>query len=371
MKSIAVLDRTKEPGSLGEPLYQDVLSVYMERYAANPAAGIPRIIGGRYGLSSKEFTPAMVKAVFDELRKPEPQNHFTIGIHDDVTHTSLAYDPDFSTEDPAHGPGALLRARLRRHRRRQQKLHQDHRQGIQQLCARLFCLRFQKSRRHHRLSPPLRPRPDPLHLSDQPRQVSSPATSSQFLDRIDVLSAAEPGATFLLNAPFGPDEIWNHIPRQVQETILKKKLRFYVIDAYNVAREAGMGSRINTIMQTCFFAISGVLPRDEAIAAIKKAILDTYGKRGEAVVQKNYAAVDQTLAHLGEVQSSRIASPLSSTCSRPSLPARRFSCAMFSAPSSPATAIRFPSAPADRRHLSHRHRHVGKAQHCPANSRVG
>ena len=124
----------------------------------------------------------------------------------------------------------------------------------------------------------------------------------QFLDRIDVLAAAEPGATFLLNTPFGPNEIWNHVPRQVQETIIKKKLQFYVIDGYTVARAAGMGSRINTIMQTCFFAISGVLPREEAIAAIKKAIPDTYGKRGEAVVQKNYAAVDQALAHLHEVK---------------------------------------------------------------------
>jgi pyruvate-ferredoxin/flavodoxin oxidoreductase len=301
VKSIAVLDRTKEPGSLGEPLYQDVLSVYMERYAANPSAGIPRVIGGRYGLSSKEFTPAMAKSVFDELKKAEPKNHFTVGIHDDVTHTSLSYDPEFSTEDPR-----VVRALF-------YGLGSDGTVGANKnsikiigkgtnYFAQAYFVYDSKKAGAITVSH-LRFGPDPIRSTYLISRASFVACHQfQFLDRIDVLAAAESGATFLLNAPFGPGEIWNHIPRQVQETILKKKLRFFVIDAYKVAREAGMGSRINTIMQTCFFAISGVLPREEAIAAIKKAIFETYGKRGEAVVQKNYAAVDHTLAHLGEVK---------------------------------------------------------------------
>ena len=301
VKSIAALDRTKEPGSLGEPLYQDVLSVYIERYAANPAAGIPRVIGGRYGLSSKEFTPAMVKAVFDELKNPELRNHFTIGIHDDVTHTSLAYDPEFSTEDPRtvralfYGLGSDGTVGANKN---SIKIIGK---GTENFAQGYFVYDSKKAGAitvsHLRFGP------DPVRSTYLISRASFVACHQfQFLDRIDVLAGAESGATFLLNAPYGPDEIWNHIPRQVQETILKKKLRFFVIDAYKVARETGMGSRINTIMQTCFFAISGVLPREEAITAIKKAIQDTYGKRGEAVVQKNFAAVDHTIAHLSEVK---------------------------------------------------------------------
>ena len=301
VKSIAVLDRTKEPGSLGEPLYQDVLSVYMERYAKNPAAGIPRVIGGRYGLSSKEFTPAMVKAVFDELKKPEPKNHFTVGIHDDVTHTSLTYDAEFSTEDPRtvralfYGLGSDGTVGANKNSIKIiGKGTENYAQGY---------FVYDSKKAGAVTVSHLRFGPDPIRSTYLISHASFVACHQfQFLDRIDVLAAAEPGATFLLNAPFGPEEIWSHIPSQVQETILKKKLRFFVIDAYKVAREAGMGTRINTIMQTCFFAISGVLPRDEAIAAIKKAIQDTYGKRGDTVVQKNNAAVDQTLAHLSEVQ---------------------------------------------------------------------
>ena len=301
VKSIAVLDRTKEPGSLGEPLYQDVLAVYMERCAANPVAAIPRIIGGRYGLSSKEFTPAMVKAVFDELKKPAPKIHFTIGIHDDVTQTSLGYDSDFSTEHPG-----TVRALF-------YGLGSDGTVGANKNSIKIIGKRtnnfaqgyfvYDSKKAGAITVSHLRFGPDPIRSTYLIGHANFVACHQfQFLDRIDVLTAAETGATFLLNAPFGPEEIWNHIPRQVQETIIKKKLRFFVIDGYKVARAAGMGSRINTIMQTCFFAISGVLPRGEAIAAIKKAILETYGKRGEAVVQKNNAAVDQTLAHLYEVK---------------------------------------------------------------------
>ena len=301
VKSIAVLDRTKEPGSLGEPLYQDVLNVYMERYAANSAAGIPRVIGGRYGLSSKEFTPGMVKAVFDELKKSEPKNHFTVGIHDDVTHTSLSYDPYFSTEGPR-----TVRALF-------YGLGSDGTVGANKNSIKIIgkgtnnyaqgYFVYDSKKAGAVTVSHLRFGPDPIRSTYLISRANFVACHQfQFLDRIDVLAAAEDRATFLLNSPFDAEEIWGRIPRQVQETILKKKLRFFVIDAYKVARDAGMGSRINTIMQTCFFAISGVLPREEAIAAIKKAILDTYGKRGDAAVQKNYAAVDRALAHLGEVK---------------------------------------------------------------------
>jgi len=300
-KAIAVLDRTKEPGSLGEPLYQDVLTAYAERYATNPGAGIPRIIGGRYGLSSKEFTPSMVKAVFDELKKAAPKNHFTVGIQDDVTHTSLAYDPDFSTEDPR-----TVRALF-------YGLGSDGTVGANKNSIKIIgkgtnnyaqgYFVYDSKKAGAVTVSHLRFGPDPIRSTYLITKANFVACHQfQFMDRIDVLAAAEPGAVFLLNTPFGPDAIWDHIPRQAQETIIKKKLRFFVIDGYSVARAAGMGSRINTIMQTCFFAISGVLPREEAITAIKKAILDTYGKRGEAVVQMNYAAVDAALAHMHEVK---------------------------------------------------------------------
>ena len=301
VRSIAVLDRTKEPGSVGEPLYQEVVAAFMERHSGNGARPFPRIIGGRYGLSSKEFTPAMVKAVFDELKKPQPQNHFTIGIRDDVTHTSLNYDPAFSTEDSRtvralfYGLGSDGTVGANKNSIKIiGKGTKNHAQGY-------FVYDSKKAGAitvsHVRFGP------EPIASTYLISQASFVACHQfQFIDRIDVLTAAEPGATFLLNAPFGPEEIWNHLPRQVQQTIINKKLKFYVIDAYSVAREVGMGTRINTIMQTCFFAISGVLPREEAIAAIKKAIQETYGKRGEAVVQKNFAAVDQALSRLHQVK---------------------------------------------------------------------
>jgi len=300
-KAIAVLDRTKEPGALGEPLYQDALTAYAERYLVNPAAGIPRVIGGRYGLSSKEFTPAMVKAVFDELKKTEPKNHFTVGIVDDVTHSSLIHDADYSTEDPR-----TVRALF-------YGLGSDGTVGANKNSIKIIgkgtnnyaqgYFVYDSKKAGAVTVSHLRFGPDSIRSTYLINKANFVACHQfQFLDRIDVLSAAEPGATFLLNSPFGPAEIWDHLPRQVQEAIIGKKLRFFVIDGYSVARAAGMGNRINTIMQTCFFAISGVLPHDEAIPAIKKAIFDTYGKRGDAVVQKNYAAVDQALAHLHEVR---------------------------------------------------------------------
>ena len=319
VKAIAVLDRTKEPGALGEPLYMDILTAYMERHSANAGTTIPRIIGGRYGLSSKEFTPAMVKAVFDELKKPQPKNHFTVGIVDDVTHTSLQVDQDFSTEDPR-----TVRALF-------YGLGSDGTVGANKNSIKIIgkgtsnfaqgYFVYDSKKAGAVTVSHLRFGPDPVRSTYLITKANFVACHQfQFLDRIDVLAAAETGATFLLNSPFGAEEIWQHIPRQVQETIIKKKLRFFVIDGYTVARAAGMGTRINTIMQTCFFAISGVLPREEAITAIKKAIQDTYGKRGEAVVQKNFAAVDQALAHLHEV---KVSDQVTSTFDMlPAVPAR-------------------------------------------------
>jgi pyruvate-ferredoxin/flavodoxin oxidoreductase len=302
VRNLAVLDRTKEPGSVGEPLYQDVVTAFMERHScAGVSQPLPRIIGGRHGLSSKEFTPAMVKAVFDELKKSQPKNHFTIGIRDDVTHTSLDYDAEFSTEDPR-----TVRALF-------YGLGSDGTVGANKNSIKIIgkgtsnyaqgYFVYDSKKAGSVTVSHLRFGPDPIRSSYLITKASFVACHQfQFIDRMDVLTAAQPGATFLLNAPFAAQDVWNHLPRKVQETILQKKLKFYVIDAYSVAREAGMGSRINTIMQTCFFAISGVLPREEAIAAIKKAIQETYGKRGEAVVQKNFAAVDQALSHLHEVK---------------------------------------------------------------------
>ncbi len=298
VKSIAVLDRTKEPGSIGEPLYQDVVTALMEGW--NDANAMPRVIGGRYGLSSKEFTPAMVKAIYDELAAPAPKKHFTVGIYDDVTHTSLAYDANFSTE-AAETTRALFYG-----------LGSDGTVGANKnsikiigdetdLYAQGYFVYDSKKSGSITISH-LRFGPQPIHSAYLIRRANFVACHQfSFLERMDVLDAAEHGATFLLNSPYGPDAVWDHLPRSVQEQILSKELKFFVIDAYDVAREAGMGGRINTVMQTCFFAISGVLPREQAIEAIKHAIEKTYGKRGAQVVAKNFAAVDQTLANLFQV----------------------------------------------------------------------
>ena len=305
--SIAVLDRTKEPGALGEPLYMDVVAAFGEEQSASKNRRFPRVIGGRYGLSSKEFTPAMVKAVFDELKKSNPKNHFTVGIHDDVTNTSLKYEPRFSTEDPQ-----TLRALF-------YGLGADGTVGANKNSIKIIGKRtsnhaqayfvYDSKKSGSVTVSHLRFGPQPIRSSYLISAASFVACHQfQLLERIDVLSAAQSGATFLLNAPFAPAEVWDHLAPPVQETIVLKNLKFYVIDAYKVARENGMGTRINTIMQTCFFALSGLLSREDAIAAIKDAIRDTYGKRGQAVIDKNYAAVDQTLANLFEVNIAQRAS---------------------------------------------------------------
>ena len=317
VRAIAVLDRTKEPGALGEPLYQDVVTALAEARADGTSAfaAEPVVVGGRYGLSSKEFTPAMVKAVFDALAEARPKNHFTVGIMDDVTHTSLAYDDTFDTE-PAdvttavfYGLGADGTVGANKNSIKIIGEETDlHVQGY-------FVYDSKKSGAttvsHLRTSPrPIRS----AYLISKARFVA--CHQFEFLERVDVLEHAADGAVFLLNAPYAADEVWDQLPREMQEQLIDKRIRFYTIDASAVARETGMGGRINTIMQTCFFAISGVLPREEAIAQIKHAIEKTYSKRGAEVVKRNFEAVDATLAHLHEVP---VPSGVTATHGRPPL----------------------------------------------------
>ncbi len=302
VRSLAVLDRTKEPGSTGEPLYLDVVAALSEAHTQGSAtfAGIPRVIGGRFGLSSKEFTPAMVRGIYDELSKATPKNHFTIGINDDVTNTSLTYDPAFSIEDSdtvrcvfwGLGSDGTVGAN-----KNSIKIIGEDSDNF----AQGYFVYDSKKSGSVTISH-LRFGPQPIHAPYLIERANFVACHQfSFLERLDVLKSAMPGAIFLLNSAFGPEDVWAHLPVEVQRTISEKKLRFYVIDADRVARDTGMGGRVNTIMQTCFFAISGVLPREQAIAAIKQGIKKTYGKRGEAVVLRNFQAVDQTLDHLHEV----------------------------------------------------------------------
>jgi pyruvate-ferredoxin/flavodoxin oxidoreductase len=302
VKALAVLDRTKEPGAMGEPLYLDVVTAIIEAVSEGkaPFETMPRITGGRYGLSSKEFTPAMVMAIFEELDRPKPKNHFTIGIEDDVTHTSLEWDRAFNIESPDvvravfYGLGADGTVGANKN---SIKIIGE---GTPNFTQAYFNYDSKKSGAvtvsHLRFGP------QPIHATYLIQSANFVACHQfQFLERIDVLPLACDEATFLLNSPYPADEVWDHLPRSVQKTIIDKNLRFFVVDGYEVAKETNMGRRINTIMQTCFFALSGILPTDEAIAAIKDAIKKTYSKRGAAVVEQNYAAVDAALAHLHEV----------------------------------------------------------------------
>lgn len=294
--SIAVLDRCKEPNGIGEPLYMNVVNALNEAQENHHA----HVIGGRYGLSSKEFTPAMVKAVFKELKKPQPRNHFTIGIEDDVTHTSIAYDKSFNLEVQhtfrglffGLGADGTVSANKNSIKIIGDKTHY-HVQGY-------FVYDSKKS--GSLTVSHLRFGENPIHSSYLIQSANFVACHHfNYLTKYDILKDAEPGAVFLLNAPYERDHVWNMLPRKIQEEIVHKKLQFYVTNAYTVAKEAGMGNRINTILQTCFFAISNILPREEAIAKIKEAIYESYWKKGEAVVQKNYAAVDMALNNLFKV----------------------------------------------------------------------
>jgi pyruvate-ferredoxin/flavodoxin oxidoreductase len=300
-KRIAVLDRTKEPGAVGEPLYLDVVSALREAREDGLTTLDPTVIGGRYGLSSKEFTPAMVAGVFDELSKPSPKRHFTVGIKDDVTRLSLDYDQDLDIE-----PQDVTRAiffglgadgTVGANKNSIKIIGEETNQYVQGY----FVYDSKKSGAitisHLRFCPrPLRS----SYLVKKAQFVGCHQFS--FLDKVDVLDVAADGAVFLLNSPWSRDQVWDRLPREVQRALIEKKIRFFVIDALSVANACGMKGRINTVMQTCFFAISGVLPRDEALGAIKKGVKKTYGKKGEAVVQKNYEAIDRTLDNLYEVE---------------------------------------------------------------------
>ncbi len=302
-KNIAVLDRTKEPGATGEPLYIDVVAALAEAKATGKLSlpSEPRVIGGRYGLSSKEFTPAMVKSVFDEMKKSNPKNHFTVGIVDDVTHTSLDYDASFDIEPPE-----VFRAMF-------YGLGADGTVGANKNSIKIIggetdfyaqgYFVYDSKKSGSQTVSHLRFGPKPIHSTYLINQANFVGCHQWFfVEKFDVLEKAAPGGVFLLNSIYGPDKVWDKLPRLIQKQIIDKKLKFYVIDAYKVARQTNMGSRINTIMQTCFFAISGVLPREQAIEQIKKSIKKTYGKKGDQVVQQNFQAVDQTLANLSEVK---------------------------------------------------------------------
>jgi pyruvate-ferredoxin/flavodoxin oxidoreductase len=298
VKSIAVLDRTKEPGGIGEPMYLDVVSAIQE---SDVLESKPKVVGGRYGLSSKEFTPAMIKGVFDELAKPKPKNHFTVGITDDVTHTHIDYDRSFSIEGSDVFRGMFF------------GLGADGTVGANKNSIKIigeytnnfaqgyFVYDSKKSgsitTSHLRFGKkPIRS----AYLIDQADFVAG--HQFVFLEKYDMLRYARNGGTFLLNSPYGPDEVWHHLPRKVQEQIVEKDLKLFVVDAYEVARQTGMGQRINTVMQTCFFAISGVLPQDEAIGYIQDAIRKTYGKKGEKIVEMNFEAVEKSVENLHAVQ---------------------------------------------------------------------
>ena len=298
-KVVSVLDRTKESGATGEPLYLDVVATLAQAAAAGEIS-MPKILGGRYGLSSKEFTPGMVKAVFDNAVSANPVNGFSVGVNDDVTHKSLAYDDSIDTEGKD-----VVRAVFF-------GLGADGTVGANKNSIKIIAEDAGKygqgyfvydSRKSGSMTT------SHLRFSDNPIKSAYLINKAdfvayhqfQFMNKVDILGIAKPGATFLLNAPYDANEVWNHLTYEVQKQIIDKKLKFYTINAVEVARETGMGQRINTIMQACFFAISNILPREQAIAEIKNAIKKTYSKKGDAIVQKNFAAVDASLAHMHEV----------------------------------------------------------------------
>ncbi|MGB8969581.1 MAG: pyruvate:ferredoxin (flavodoxin) oxidoreductase, partial [Candidatus Sulfotelmatobacter sp.] len=314
VRKVAVLDRTKESGAIGEPLYLDIVNALHEgAKAGSYQRTAPAVVGGRYGLSSKEFTPAMVKAVYDNLKGDQPKDHFTIGIQDDVSHTSLTYDAGFSTE-----PESVVRAMF-------YGLGADGTVGANKNSIKIIGENTDNYAQGYFVYDSKKSGAVTIsHLRFGPQPIRSSYLISSanfiachqwiFLERYDMLSALVPGGTFLLNSPFSADEVWDHLPRVVQRQIISKRAKFYVIDAYQVARDTGMGSRMNTILQVCFFAISKVLPSDQAIEAIRKSIRDTYGKKGDEIVQQNMKAVDETLAHLFEV---KVPTAVSSTIEMP------------------------------------------------------
>ncbi len=299
-RAVAVIEQTKEPGSSGEPLYLDVIEALAQTVARGQRQAMPRVAGGRYGLSSKDFSPCMAKAVFDELTKPDPKNGFTVGIHDDVSHTSLEFDPSWSIE-----PDDVVRAVF-------YGLGSDGTVGANKNSVKIIAedaglyaqgyFVYDSHKSGAQTVSHLRFGPRPIH---SPYLVGSAnfvgCHQFNFLERQDILRLAARGAIFLLNSPLGPEAVWDRLPRQVQQRIIDLKLKFFVIDASRVAQEVGLKNRANTVLQTCFFALSGVLPHDQAIAQIKHSIQKTYGSKGEDVVLRNFNAVDATLSQLHEV----------------------------------------------------------------------
>src|SRR5215831_8585368 len=310
VRSVAVLDRTKEPGAPGEPLYQDVLTTLAE---ARKNGAMPQVLGGRYGLSSKEFDPGMVRAVFDNLRRPAPKNHFTVGIVDDVTRTSLEWQRDFEISFPGRTQAVFY------------GLGSDGTVGANKASIKIIGEETEHAAQGYFVYDSkksgamtishLRFGPGPIRSSYLVKQAGFVGIHQfQLIDRLDVLDLAAPGAVVLINAPHPPDQLWDRLPREFQQTVLEKKLQLHVIDAVKVAQAAGMGGRINAVMQACFFALSGVLPREEAIAEIKKSIEKTYRKKGAEVVRRNHAAVDASLEALFPV---KVPGKLTATRNRP------------------------------------------------------
>jgi pyruvate-ferredoxin/flavodoxin oxidoreductase len=303
VRAIAVLDRTKEPGAVGEPLYLEVVAALSEAMDADtpPFATAPRVIGGRYGLSSKEMTPSMIKPIFEELLAERPKRHFTVGIYDDVTHLSLPIDGEFRTERPAGEVQAVFFG-----------LGSDGTVGANKASVKIIGENTDKfaqgyfvydSKKSGSVTVShLRFGPEPIRSTYLVEDADFVACH-QFglLGRTKVLETAKHGATFLLNAPYGPDEVWDHLPRGVRQMLVDKEIDFWVIDALAVADEVGMGSRINTVMQPCFFQLAGILPPAEAVTRIKDFVEKTYAKRGEAVVARNFAAIDRSLERLAHV----------------------------------------------------------------------
>lgn len=309
---IGVLDRTKEPGAGGEPMYLDVIDALVEA-GAEKFPKLPKVIGGRYGLSSKEFTPAMAKGLFDEMAKKEPKNHFTLGINEDVTHTSLEYDPSFSTENPKS-----IRAIF-------YGLGSDGTVGANHNSIKIIgentpnyaqgYFVYDSKKSGSVTMSHLRFGPDPIRAPYLISRANFLACHQfVFLEKYDMLKQLDEGGVFLLNSFYKKEEVWDHLPKEVQKDMIAKKVQFYVIDGYKVAQDSGMGGRVNTIMQTCFFAISGVLPKEQAIAEIKKSIEHAYGKKGEDVVQMNFKAVDNALSNLHKID---YPNKVTSTISRP------------------------------------------------------
>ena len=302
VQKIAVLDRTKEPGAVGEPLYMSVITALSEMNEMDELGfEVPKIVGGRYGLSSKEFTPSMIKAVFDELKKDKPKNHFTVGINDDVTNSSIKWDDSFELDDKETFKAVFF------------GLGSDGTVGANKNSIKIIGTEtdnyaqgyfvYDSKKAGSVTTSFLRFGPKPIKSTYLIKEADFVAChQAVFLEKFEILKYAKKGATFLLNTPFGVDEAWDRLPKKVQEEILEKELKVYIIDGYSVARKSNMGARINTVMQTCFFAISGILPKDEAIEKIKDAIQKTYGKKGEKIVQMNFQAVDNTLANLYELK---------------------------------------------------------------------